>query len=268
MDDGSTDNTKSMVEDWIREGDFDIRYYYQENSGKGVSINRGVEKARGELFFIVDSDDWLSDDALESICHAWQSVTEQEKPFFAGICGLCAYKDGKIVGTKFPFDSMTSDPIEIRTFYDVRGDKSEVFRTDVLKQFPFPENTGKFVPEGLIWNRIAQKYKMRYVNNIWKYTEYQADGLSAKSIEIRVKNLDVTLLYYRELCEIKNKQVKFKYKLRAVINYCRFSLHKRELLKSLNNLKGFRNKPFLIASIPIGFFLYCKDKLRIRGKLL
>lgn len=75
----------------------------------------------------------------------------------AGICGLCSYK--KIVGTKFPSDLMVSDSIEIRTFYEVKGDKSEVFRTDVLREFPFPENMGKFVPEGLIWNRIAQSIK-------------------------------------------------------------------------------------------------------------
>jgi len=268
VDDGSTDNTKSIVEVWIKESDFDIRYYYQENSGKGIAINRGVEKARGKLFFIIDSDDWLADNALIDIWQTWQSISEEQKPFFAGVCGLCSYRNDRIVGTKYPLNIIDSDSIEIRTFYDVKGDKCEVFRTEILKQFPFPEGMGKFTPEGLVWNRIAQKYKMRYVNKIWEYKEYQPEGLSAKSIEVRVKNLDVTLLYYREFCEIRNKRIKLRYKLRAIINYCRFSFHKKELLKSLDNLEGFQNKIFLIVFIPVGFFLYLKDKIKMKGKLL
>ena len=43
---------------------FSIRYFYQENSGKHIAINRGVRESKGELFFIVDSDDYLSEMAV------------------------------------------------------------------------------------------------------------------------------------------------------------------------------------------------------------
>ncbi len=269
VDDGSTDNTELLVETWIKEGEIDIKYYYQENSGKHVAINKGVREAKGELFFIADDDDWLSDNALENINKFWQTLQEEIRNKIADICGLCAYKGGKIVETKFPSDLMISDSIEIRTFYEIKGDKSEVFRTEILKEFPFPSSVGKFVPEGLIWNRIAKKYKMIFVNDIWIYKEYQPYGLSAKTVELRVKNLDVTLLYYKEFIEIKNKRIKLKYKFRNLINYCRFSFHKKKLFKNLRNIDiDFGNKLLSVISVPIGFLLYFKDKLKLRGMKL
>ncbi|MGC8972440.1 MAG: glycosyltransferase family A protein, partial [bacterium] len=88
VDDGSTDNTEQMVESWLKESTFDIRYFYQQNSGKHIAINKGVREARGELFFIIDSDDWLGDDSLQDIWQTWQSIPEKQKPYFAGVSGL------------------------------------------------------------------------------------------------------------------------------------------------------------------------------------
>ncbi|MBC7320003.1 glycosyltransferase family 2 protein [bacterium] len=264
VDDGSTDNTNLLVETWSKESNFPIRYFYQENSGKHIAINRGVIEAKGELFLIIDSDDWLADNSLEDIWQVWNSIPEEQKIYFAGVCGLCAYKDGRVVGTRYPFDSMDSDPIEIRTFYDVKGDKCEVFRTEVLREFPFPNNLGKFVTEGLIWNRIAQKYKMRYINKVWNYTEYLQDGLTSKSIELRVKNLDSTVLYYKEFAELRNKKVKLRYKLRNMINYTRFSMHKKVSLKSLINFSSKTLELLCLITFPIAFLLYLRDKMTVR----
>ena len=56
---------------------------------------------------------------------------------------------------------------------------SEVFRTDVMREFPFPEIEGeKFCPEVLVWNRIARKYKLRYFNEAIYVAEYQPEGLT------------------------------------------------------------------------------------------
>jgi len=264
VDDGSTDNTRQIVESWVKESFFDIRYFYQQNSGKHIAINRGVREARGELFFIIDSDDWLADDSLQDIWQTWQSISEEQRSCLAGISGLCAYRDGRIVGTRYPFDSMDSDSIEIRTFYDVKGDKCEVFKTEVLRKFPFPSNLGRFVTEGLVWNRIGQKYRMKYVNKIWCYIEYQKEGLTSKSIKLRVKNLDSTILYYKEFIELKNKRIKFKYKLRNAINYVRFSIHKREFFKSLINLNNIRLKLLCLVVFPIAFLFYLYDRIAVR----
>ncbi len=263
VDDGSTDNTKEVVNSWIKENKIEIRYYYQTNSGKHVAINRGVKVANGELLFILDSDDWLPINSLENIYKNWKLITNQEKLVLSGVCGLCADKDGKIIGTKFPKDMTVSDQIEIRTFYDVKGDKCEVYITDVLKQFPFPENLGKFVTEALVWNRIAQKYKMVYINDIWEYKEYLPSGLTNKSIKLRVNNLEATILYYKEFCEIKNKKIKIKHKLKGVINYCRFSFHKKKIIQNFYHISGTLNKFLFIFLMPFSFLMYLRDKLKV-----
>ena len=59
VDDGSTDNTVDMVTGWSKEGKLTIRYIQMTNGGKHRAINKGVALAKGKLFFIVDSDDWL-----------------------------------------------------------------------------------------------------------------------------------------------------------------------------------------------------------------
>ena len=64
VDDGSTDNTSELIKSFQNNQLFDVRYYKQGNGGKHVAINKGVELAEGELFFIVDSDDYLTDDAI------------------------------------------------------------------------------------------------------------------------------------------------------------------------------------------------------------
>ena len=78
MDDGSTDNTKEVVKEWIQKAQFPIRYFKQENGGKHRAINRGLREARGELFFIVDSDDYLTSDAIETIEKRYESIQGDE----------------------------------------------------------------------------------------------------------------------------------------------------------------------------------------------
>ena len=68
IDDGSTDNTQELFDKWISEENaFPIRYYKQRNGGKCRAINRALDLAQGELFFTVDSDDYLTKDALEKV---------------------------------------------------------------------------------------------------------------------------------------------------------------------------------------------------------
>jgi glycosyltransferase involved in cell wall biosynthesis len=58
IDDGSTDNTKEVLEPYIKRGQ--IRYIYQDNSRQAVARNNGMQQAKGELLAFLDADDiWL-----------------------------------------------------------------------------------------------------------------------------------------------------------------------------------------------------------------
>jgi len=259
VDDGSTDGTETLVTSWIQKSDFPIRYIRQPNSGKHVAINRAVSVARGTLFVIIDSDDELAPGALKSIREVWLSIPEELRVRYAGVAGLCAYKDGRIVGTPFPKDNLDTNNVELRARYRVKGDKFEVFRLEVLREFPFPEDLGSFVTEGLIWNRIARKYQIRCVNVIWAIKEYHPDGLSAKSILLRAKYPIAACTYYDELLNWTGRGITLPYRMRAAANFDRFSMHKGDFLPFLFSCRRYR----LACAIawPVGALLYLRDRI-------
>ena len=159
VDDGSTDNTRKLVEQWQQENLFPIRYLYQENSGKHIAFNRGVREAKGELFLTFDSDDSCVPQALERFKYHWDSIPEDKKEKFSAVTALCINQEGEQIGNSFPFEVTDSDSIEIRTKYGVVGEKWGFQRTEVLKMFPFPEIPGeKFITEGIVWNRLSRQY--------------------------------------------------------------------------------------------------------------
>lgn len=215
VDDGSTDDTRDLVDKWINKNLLDIRYYYQENGGKHRAINRGAPLAKGEWFFIVDSDDYLPDNSLE-IASKWIDTIKDDDSF-AGVCGVKKDITEKI-DCGFNFEFMDASPLygtEIS-----RTDKAEIFRTSILKGFPFPDFPGeRFCAEGLIWNRIGLHYKLRYFNEVIYCFEYLEDGLSRNSLRHRRQSPTYASLVYKEQVKYKPS---WKEKVRAAINYWRF----------------------------------------------
>jgi len=133
VDDGFTDGTRDLVREWVGRSPFPVRYLWQENSGKHVAVNRGVALAQGDLVLILDSDDRLVPNAIERVRYWWNTIPDAQRVEFAGVAGLCAFPSGHLVGTPFPKEILDSNPIEIRVRYKVRGDKCEVWRTDIAK---------------------------------------------------------------------------------------------------------------------------------------
>ena len=218
VDDGSTDDTAAVVAGFIAAGNIDIRYQQQAHSGKHRAINRGVAQAQGELFFIVDSDDYLPDDALATIVAQWDEV--RDNPAMGGVAGLDGRVTGKRIGTGLPSDHIDCSAIDIRNHYHVRGDLAEVFRTAVLRQYPFPEIEGEtFCPEDLIWNRVTQEHKLRYFNKIIYIADYQRDGLSSRHVANRMDSPVAVCTHY---CELNGYDIPVKQKAKAAINYWRF----------------------------------------------
>ena len=194
IDDGSTDNTRQIFDDYEKqENFFPIRYLKQENGGKHRAINKAVKLANGELFFIVDSDDYLPDDAIENITkQAFEtekkySINSSEK--IAGFFGLRSHEDGSIIGKTFPGEYIDISMFE-KGKYNIAGDKGEVFYTAVLKQYPYPEfEDEKFSTESIVWDRISHDgYKYRFFNKSICICEYLNDGLTHQGWGLYAKN--------------------------------------------------------------------------------
>jgi glycosyltransferase involved in cell wall biosynthesis len=219
VDDGSQDKTEQLLKGFIAEGQVNINYIRQQNGGKHRAINRGVQEAKGKLIFIVDSDDYLTEDALKILAEQYKFI--ENDSCFAGLSGCRKYPDGKRIGGEANFDVLECSPIDLRMKYHVTGDMAEVWKTSVLKQYPFPEFDGeKFCPEALVWNRIAQNYKVRYFNKSIYVCDYLPDGLTAKITKLRMDSCHASMTYYSELFSY---QIPFSQKLKAAINFWRFA---------------------------------------------
>lgn len=78
VDDGSTDDTKNIAEEMREKAEFPMRYIYKENGGKHTALNVGVKQITSELTFIVDSDDTLVPDAIETILQYHKNIRREK----------------------------------------------------------------------------------------------------------------------------------------------------------------------------------------------
>ena len=67
VDDGSTDQTESLIKEFSAKAAFSVRYIYQTNGGKHRAHNAAIKLAAGELVIILDSDDCLLPHAVEGL---------------------------------------------------------------------------------------------------------------------------------------------------------------------------------------------------------
>lgn len=187
IDDGSNDGTEQLIESWIAEDNsFEIRYYKQANGGKHRAINNALGKAKGRLFFIVDSDDWLTTDALSKIASWEQSLPEGVK-----WCGVAGNLGTAVDYTPNPpLPSQPYDATLFERYKSVSGERALVFYTEIAKKYPYPEFEGeKFMTEAVAYNRMARDgYMMRFYDDIiWVY-EYKPDGLTKAGISLFQRN--------------------------------------------------------------------------------
>ncbi len=181
VDDGSTDNTEELFGRLVREADFPIQYKKKENGGKGRAINYGLDFARGELFFNVDSDDYLTDDALEKVAR-WESTVAGDSRF-CGVVGNLGMSETYSPNTPVSGEYRDASLLERYPEYTDRpidGEHAYIFYTDIQKKYRYPEFEGeKFITPGIPWNRMAHDgYLVRVFNDIiWIY-EYLPDGLT------------------------------------------------------------------------------------------
>lgn len=202
IDDGSKDNTEELFSKWLKEDNFfKITYVKVENGGKHRAINKGLDLAKGKMFFIVDSDDYITDDAIEKI-HYYENSLKNSTEKFAGVSGFRKNQNGELLGESLKEDYIDATNIE-RVKLKMLEDKSEVYYTEILKNNKFPEIEGEnFVSENVIWNQIAsQGYKIRWFNHAITVSEYIEDGLTAQGNNLFKKNPKGYLLSIK--CEIK-----------------------------------------------------------------
>lgn len=253
VDDGSTDGTKDLITQLQEKSDFLIRYIYKSNGGKHTALNVGIQTICSELIFIVDSDDCVTDDAVESILKIHKKYRSQNN-----ICGyafLRAFPDGKVNGKKFDVDEKIGSYIDVRVNGDDTGaDKAEVFKTHCLKEFPFPEYPNeKFLGEDLVWVRMARKYEMVHINKAIYVGNYLEDGLTNNR---RKHNIASPIGCMHRAEEFMESDLKTRYRIKGGLQYIVYG--KFAGVKVVDLIRKSRHKVLATVCTPGGLFLHSR----------
>ena len=228
VDDGSKDGTDKLVKKIMKDSNIKIRYFYKENGGKQSAYNVGLKQTKGDIFFCLDSDEILNENAIDIIINDFKNIDDDA----AGFSYNRAYISDcdSVIGTRFPADVSKAYYYDIYGKLGVKGDKLMVFKSDIAKEYLFPEIEGeKFVPEALVFNRIAKKYKLHLSNEILSYTEYSNGGYSSDYFNLVKRNPKGNMLYFREVYDIKSSFYNvYGYLLFAFFAKCRF----RDIIKN------------------------------------
>ncbi|WP_271397038.1 glycosyltransferase family A protein [Salinicoccus roseus] len=252
VDDGSTDDTYDIVQQWIEERKIRIRYHYKENGGVHTARNIGCELAKGELCVCIDSDDFLANGAVSSILNFWK---KNKTKSVVGIVGLNALSNRKIVGTKLPVDIKSEKLYNLYRKLGVKGDKKLVYRTELIKNYKYPVFKGeKRVPPSYVYFKMDKEGDLLLMNEVLCIVEYQNDGIS-KNLSKDIKNSPNGMkLYYQFLMDIASSP-KEKYKYASHYGALRMSagLSFKEIYSES------KAKFFTLLTLPTSIYLYIRN---------
>ncbi|MGP1437857.1 MAG: glycosyltransferase family A protein [Treponema sp.] len=210
IDDGSSDDTESLIKSFQAESPFKIQYQYQENQGKHIAWNNTLSMCETEFFMCLDSDDYLISNSLGSVCATGG--------YLDGI-----RNDDKVIGlrmnainskTNLPCSEYISDkPILKSWFYEVAhekyvGEKLDIFKTKILQKFYFPNKEGvKFIPESWMYSSVAcSGYLFLYLPIAIRFFNFYGDDKKLSATPI-MKHAEGHYIYRAHLLKVTKKAV-------------------------------------------------------------
>lgn len=247
VDDGSTDNTKEVVDGWIKENRIPIRYIYKKNGGMHTGYNTAYDNIFTELAVSIDSDDYMTDDAVEIITQKWK---EDKDPKYAGMVFLDITEDRKVIGTEMP-DMKSATVYDLYNRLGVKGDKKQVYRPELIRPFTSPEFAGeKLFPTCFKYFQVDLTHEMLLYNIPVCVVEYMPDGYTKNIVKLYKKNLNNYIFYRKFIMTYPNATLWHRY--RFAIHYVAECL----LAKKVHFLRESPRKLLTFMAIPGGLLLY------------
>jgi len=248
VDDGSTDNTKHLIDEWKRESIINIQYIYQQNAGKQRAVNTAVRNCKTEFFAFLDSDDFYEDYTVERFIKIFTIIVNN--PSVAGVVARRGTPDRKIIGTQYlPYKEFIDNMDRVIKKYKFFGDTCRAYKTNILKEHLYPEIADKFIPEDYMLSSIDQNYDLYFVNEIFSVSEYLTDGYTKNVQKLYKNNPFGVALAYNQLTIARQGFINLT---KSIIKYTVWC--KRFKIK-----KPFRlckNKVAYIAFYPLSILCY------------
>lgn len=263
VDDGSTDDTEDLVNSWKKDNKISIIYIKQLNGGKHVAHNTAVKYCKTNIFVCVDSDDYLTDDAIEIIYNNWEKIKNHES--MAGIVALKGFSKAHVVGTRMPIGLKKSSLFDLYDKHKFKGDTILIFKTKILKEHLFPTfKDERFVTEATVYDRISQNYEMLLVDKILYLCEYLNDGYSNNLIKVHRNNPKGYMYFLSQRVEYATS---FREKYKASAYYVAGIFR----IGRLRYLKSCKYKVISMIALPKALVIFVKPFIKtffIKYKLL
>ncbi len=253
VDDGSTDNTFEVVSKFKDVASFEVLYLQKTNGGKHTALNFGIKEINTELTFIVDSDDTLTEDAVQNIIAVHGKYKNQNK--------ISSYTFLKGANSKSPIvpiekNEFIENYIKYRIKNNRPGDMAEVFKTKYLKEYPFPEFPGeKFISEDVVWIEIGKVSDAVYINKVIYICEYLQGGLTSNDKKMKFASPLGSMLRGKRLM---SKECGLRENIRGAIIYCCYKKEVRQVLPHILIVEDIRDKFLLLLVTPLAIYFYRK----------
>lgn len=240
MDDGSTDKTKLIIDNFKKQNIIKIEYHYQENQGKMSAINNLMQYVTGDLVMDCDSDDYFATGAFD-IIKKYEDLLLNDDTVYA-LAFLKKNEKGKISGEEFTEDQHRSDMFSLYFREKMTGEKILIFKTEIRKKYKhILEADEKFVTEARMYNKMDQDYDIICINEAIIIGDYKNDGYT-KNIKRVFETAPLGYYeYFKELLQMNLKGVSFSKKMYIYKHYILFAnLAARD--KAISNVHGLFNK--------------------------
>lgn len=250
IDDGSSDGTAELIQKWQAEKRIEVQYHFKENGGMHTGHNAAYKIIETELNVCIDSDDYMPTNGVELILKTWSEISNKRE--IAGLVGLDATHEGKILGSKMPTGIERGSYHDLYTKYNARGDKKFVLKTEEVKKYPlYPEyKNEKLVPLGILYIMMGEQKPFVFLDEVICIVEYQEGG-SSNTILKQYFQSPRGFAYARKI------RLKHKSAAKDIVKNC---LHLSSLYFITNDFKILtENNKFKLLTLlllPLGFVFY------------
>jgi len=253
VDDGSSDNTYEVVRAFAKSASFNIVCVKKSNGGKHTALNYGIKSIATPLTMIVDSDDYLTSDAVSCIINVYHKYMQYEN--ISAYTFLKGNSNGNHTVT-IESDEFVENYINYRIKGHRPGDMAEVFKTEYLKRFPFPEyENEKFISEDIVWIQIGKISNAVYVNKVIYICEYLKGGLTDSDKKMKFLSPLGSMMRGKQLMSM---ECGAKENVRGAIIYNVYAHEARK--KGINNMISLshREKVLICSTKLLALYYYKK----------
>ena len=227
VNDGSKDDTEKIADEYAEKYPTIVRAIHQENGGHGEAVNTGIRNATGFYFKVVDSDDWVNEEAFEAILKKLQELIAGPQTLDMMISNFVYEKQGvkrkKIMRYRkylpqnriFTWDEVSNMPVGKYILMH-----SVIYRTELLREcgLELPKHTF-YVDNLFVYQPLMSVKTMYYMDeNFYRYFIGREDQSVHEDVMIR--RIDQQLLVNRLMVDtIAGKKISNKHLRQYMLRY-------------------------------------------------